>query len=271
MTTSTTADTEPVPTSSIRSHRHGGVVHVVLAAAENGNTIDRDFTGRLAEVVADMTSVRCLAITAEGRNFCLGGDVEGFAAAPDPRAYVDALARELHASLVELDRAAVPVVVGVQGWAAGAGLSLVLAADVVVVERSARFRTAYGAIGLSPDGGMSWTLPRAVGNARALDMLLTNRPMDAEEALTAGMASRVVDDGSATEAALTIAQAIASGPTRALSAARRLVRDGRDAPFPVHLDAERARISAQAGGPEGREGVAAFVGRRAAVWSDVVS
>jgi 2-(1,2-epoxy-1,2-dihydrophenyl)acetyl-CoA isomerase len=210
--------------------------------------------------------VRCILITAEGPHFCLGGDVAGFAAAPDPGGYVDELAAALHTSLVRLDAAGVPVVVGAQGWAAGAGLSLVLAADVVVLERGARLRTAYAGIGLSPDGGMSWTLPRAIGRARAMDMLLTNRPMGAEEALAAGLASRVVDDGTGAAAALAIARAIAGGPRGALAAARALA--GRDRSFPAHLDAERASISGQAAGPEGREGVAAFLDRRAPAWPD---
>jgi 2-(1,2-epoxy-1,2-dihydrophenyl)acetyl-CoA isomerase len=142
----------------------------------------------------------------------------------------------------------------------------VLAADIVVLERSVRLRSAYSAIGLTPDGGMSWTLPRAIGTARAMDMLLTNRPMDAAEALAAGLASRVVEDGTATQVAAEIAREIAIGPARALAATRALVRAGRDRTFAAQLDAEQASISAQAGGPEGREGVAAFLGRRPPEW-----
>lgn len=99
-----------------------------------------------------------------------------------------------------------------------------------------------------------------------MDMLLTNRPMDADEAVTAGLASRVVPDGSAPHAALEVARGIAAGPPRALAATRTLVRDGRDRPYAAHLDAERASISTQADGPEGREGVAAFLDRRRAEW-----
>jgi 2-(1,2-epoxy-1,2-dihydrophenyl)acetyl-CoA isomerase len=179
----------------VRTSRDGALLHVVLAAPGHGNTIDLDFTVGLAAALADLADVRCIALTAEGSNFCLGGDIGGFAAARDPGGHVDELARDLHENLLRLDTAGVPVVVGVQGWAAGAGLGLVLAADIAVLERSARLRTAYTAIGLSPDGGVSWRLPLAVGTTRAMDLLLTNRPMDAEEALAAGLASRIVETG----------------------------------------------------------------------------
>jgi 2-(1,2-epoxy-1,2-dihydrophenyl)acetyl-CoA isomerase len=251
----------------VRAARDGALLRLELAAAERGNTIDPAFTAALAAGLADLDGVRCVVLTAEGRNFCLGGDIAGFHAAPDPAAYIDRLVGDLHASLVRLESAGVPVVVGVQGWAAGAGLSLVLAADVVVLERTTRLRTAYSAVGLSPDGGMSWTLPRAVGTARGMDMFLTNRAMDAAEAATAGLASRVVDEGTAADVAVGIAHEIASGPPRALVVTRDLVRAGRDTTFAAALDAERACIAAQAGSAEGREGVAAFLEGRRPRWT----
>jgi 2-(1,2-epoxy-1,2-dihydrophenyl)acetyl-CoA isomerase len=254
-------------TDRIRASRDGPLLSIVLAAPERGNTIDLDFTAELAAALSDLDGVGCILLTAEGKNFCLGGDVGGFASAADPAAYVHQLAGELHTSLVRLDSGEVPVVVGVQGWAAGAGLSLVLAADIAVLESSVRLRPAYSAIGLTPDGGMSWTLPRAIGAARAMDMLLTNRPMDAQEAVAAGLASRVVEDGTASQVALEIASEITAGPPQALAATRALVRAGRGRTFAEQLQAERASISARAGGPEGREGVAAFVGRRAPEWT----
>jgi 2-(1,2-epoxy-1,2-dihydrophenyl)acetyl-CoA isomerase len=259
----TTSDHPADSVPRITHSRDGRILRVHLTAPAQGNTIDLDFTAGLAEAVADLDGIGCVLLTAAGPNFCLGGDVAQFAGAEDPGAYIDELAADLHRSLVRLDTAGVPVVVAAQGWSAGAGLRLVLAGDVVVLEDGSRLRPAYSAIGLSPDGGMSWTLPRAVGRARAMDMLLTNRVMDAAEALTAGLASRVVSDGTAVQVAEDIARQIAAGPARALAAARTLVRDGRDRDLAAHLDAERASISTQAGGPEGREGVAAFLGRRA--------
>lgn len=267
MTRSVTRSVTRQATGPVRTALAGGVLEIELAAPERGNTIDLAVTGALVEATASLDGVGAVLITAQGRNFCLGGDLGAFAAADDPATFIGELAREFHLALRRLDEAGVPVVVGAQGWSAGAGLSLLLAGDIIVLETGSRLRAAYTAIGLTPDGGLSWTLPRAVGAARAMDMLLTNRPMDAGEALAAGLAGRVVADGTAADAARTLARQIAAGPGAALRATRSLVRAGRGAGFAEHLDAERRSIAAAAGGPQGREGVAAFVARRAPDWA----
>lgn len=251
----------------IHVSRENGLLEIVLGSPERGNTIDHQFTAELVAAVNDLGEIGCVLITAQGRNFCLGGDLVGVGASDDPGRYIDDLARKFHLALGRLDTAGVPVVAAVQGWSAGAGLSLLLAADIVVLEQGARLRTAYAGVGFTPDGGLSWTLPRAVGQARAMDMLLTNRPLDADEALAAGLASRVVPDGTAADTARQLARAIAGGPRRALSTARGLTRAARQRPYLDHLDAERTAIAAQAGGAEGIEGVAAFLERRAPEWA----
>jgi 2-(1,2-epoxy-1,2-dihydrophenyl)acetyl-CoA isomerase len=106
-------------------------------------------------------------------------------------------------------------VVGVQGWAAGGGLSLALLGDVLVLGRSARVRAAYTAIGLTPDGGLSWTLPRAVGASRARDLILTNRAVSATDAVAMGLASRVVDDQELRATVDSLAAELADGATGA--------------------------------------------------------
>jgi 2-(1,2-epoxy-1,2-dihydrophenyl)acetyl-CoA isomerase len=121
---------------------------------------------------------------------------------------------------------AVPIVVGVQGWAVGGGLSLALLGDVLVLGRSARVRAAYTAIGLTPDGGMSWTLPRVVGASRARDLILTNRAISAAEAEAMGLATRVVDDQELRATVDRLAAELADGATDALGAARDLVHRG---------------------------------------------
>jgi 2-(1,2-epoxy-1,2-dihydrophenyl)acetyl-CoA isomerase len=157
-------------------------------------------------------------------------------------------------------------VIGVNGWAAGIGLSLVLVGDVVVLAESARLRPAYTAIGLTPDGGMTATLPAAVGRARAMDMFLTNRPMGAAEALTAGLASRVVPDDELRTATDALAATVAAGPAEALASTKRLVREAAGTLSDGHFDAEAASIGARGLSPEGREGITAFLGKRAPAW-----
>jgi 2-(1,2-epoxy-1,2-dihydrophenyl)acetyl-CoA isomerase len=145
-------------------------------------------------------------------------------------------------------------------------MSLVLAADIAVAGVSTRLRPAYPAIGLTPDGGLSWTLPRAVGAARARHILLTDRVLDADEALALGLVATVVPDDEVTAEADGLAQRLADGPTRALGRTKRLVRAEDD--LDAHLDAEADAIAESVTDAEGREGVAAFRERRAPRFGD---
>jgi 2-(1,2-epoxy-1,2-dihydrophenyl)acetyl-CoA isomerase len=249
----------------IRVEEADGVVRLVLCNPGAHNVVDHAFGAEfVAATTGPATRARCVEIVAEGPNFCVGGDVRGFAA--DPSGGLEELAHTFHAgerALLALD---VPVVVGVNGWAAGIGLSLVLTADVVVMGSSARVRPAYTAIGLTPDGGMTATLPAAVGRARAMDLFLTNRPMPAEEALAAGLASRVVPDADLRTETDGIAAAVAAGPLGALAGTKKLVRAAAGTLTDAHLDAEATSIGACGASPEGREGVTSFVEKRPPRW-----
>jgi hypothetical protein len=150
----------------------------------------------------------------------------------------------------------------VQGWAAGGGLSLALLGDVLILGRSARVRSAYTAIGLTPDGGMSWTLPRAVGVSRARDLILTNHAVSAAEAEAMGLASRVVDDQELRVTVDSLAAELADGATDALGAARDLVHGGLSRGFAEQREEEGRSIAARADSAQGREGVRAFIERR---------
>ncbi|GAA4777043.1 enoyl-CoA hydratase-related protein [Actinomycetospora chlora] len=249
----------------IRVEQADGVCRLVLASPERHNAVDHAF-GRqfLAATTGPARDARCVEIVAEGANFCVGGDIGGFAAEPDRS--LSELADAFHAGERALLDLAVPVVVGVNGWAAGIGLSLALCGDVVVLGEGARLRPAYTAIGLTPDGGMTATLPAAAGRARAMDMFLTNRPMGAAEALACGLASRVVDDDSLRLATDGVAEQIAAGPTAALAATKRLVRQANGVLSAEHLDAESASIGERGKSAEGREGITAFLGKRAPRW-----
>ena len=249
----------------IRVEEADGVVRLVLVNPDGPNVVDHVFGEEfLAAMTGPATDARCVEIVAEGANFCVGGDVRGFATEPDSS--LSDLADHFHAGERALLALAAPVVIGVQGWAAGIGLSLALTADVLVMGTSARVRPAYTAIGLSPDGGMTALLPAAVGRARALDMFLTNRAMGADEALTAGLAARVVPDADLRAETDALAAAIAAGPPRALAATKRLVREAAATLTDRVLDAESASIGERGSSPEGREGITAFIEKRRAVW-----
>jgi 2-(1,2-epoxy-1,2-dihydrophenyl)acetyl-CoA isomerase len=250
--------------SRIRVEREGRVLRIVLVRPEQGNAIDPEFVDELRAAAFQLDgNVGCLAIVAEGKTFCVGGDVRVFAEAAEPGPSVHAWATGFHQAVLALMASAVPIVVGVQGWAVGGGLSLALLGDVLVLGRSARVRAAYTAIGLTPDGGMSWTLPRAVGASRARDLIPTNRAISAAEAEAMGLATRVVDDQELRATVDRLAAELADGATDALGAARDLVHGGWSRDFAEQLDEEAKAIAARADSGQGREGVRAFVERRA--------
>ena len=163
-----------------------------------GNTIDMALARALIDAAVrcdEDKAIRCIVLTGRGRLFCGGGDVSAFAEAGDDiSAFLRELAGALHEAISRLMRMKKPLVVLVNGPAAGAGLSLALAGDITLAAKSAHFTAAYGALGLTPDGGMTWSLPRLVGYRRAQEIILSNRRVSAEEAAAIGLVTRVVAD-----------------------------------------------------------------------------
>lgn len=245
----------------------GGLARVTLRRPEAGNAIDLETARALREAARACARqhVRAVLLTGEGRSFCVGGDLREFAAfAGDALAkHLIAVTDALHDALREFAAIDAPLVAAVQGAAAGAGVGLAVAADLTLAADDASFTAAYTGIGYSPDAGISWSLPRLVGPKRALDLLLTNRRVPATEAAEIGLVSRVVAADALNAEADRTAEALRRGPTAAFGATRRLVAAGPTADLGPHLDAEARSIAALAASDTGREGVAAFLGKRA--------
>ena len=246
--------------------REGAVARITLNRPDAGNAVDPALAAQLAVAADDVAAdgaVRCVVLTGAGRLFCAGGDIGGMAAAGDdaPR-FLHDLAATLHGAIVTLSTMAKPLLVLVNGPAAGAGLSLALLGDVVVAARSAHFTAAYTGIGLTPDGGMSWLLPRLVGLRRAQAMILTNQRVCAEDAERLGLVSQVVDDADLVGEGDRIAARLVAAPTAAIGAARGLLMAGATATLRDHLDREATTIAAAGATAEGREGVSAYLARR---------
>lgn len=253
--------------------RDGRVLRVVVATAERNASLHPE---GVAEGTAAVRTIGpetgAILLVGTGPAFCTGGDVASFGAAGadgggaggDVAAFIRAVADAFHAFLLALVEAPVPVVAAVHGAAAGAGMSLVCAADLAVGGTSTILKPGYPSLGFTPDGGMSWTLPRLVGAGRARSILLRDRMLDAATALDYGIFTEVVGDAEVSSTAEKIARKLADGPTRALGGIKRLVADGEHRGLTEHLDAEAASIAASAAHPEGREGVAAFNERRRA-------
>lgn len=244
----------------------GPIARLTLVRGDAGNALDLDMAEGLREaahrVAAGREDLAAVLFEAEGRNFCVGGDLRAFATATDQGKYVQRLAESVHEALAVLVASPVPVITVVHGVAAGAGLGLALAGDLVFAGRGARFRTAYTAAGLSPDCGVSWVLPRLLGSARALDLALTNRLLTAEDAERSGLVSRVVDDSVLATEATKTAHLLCEGSSAAMAQAKRLMRTAVDAGLELHLADEARTITRLASTPDGREGVAAFLGKR---------
>ena len=242
------------------------VAWLTLARPEKRNAVDPEFAFRLhelAEHCAANQAIRCVVLTGSGKFFCVGGDIDAFSAAgEDAEAAVGALARSFHAGIHRLATMEKPLVTAINGPAAGAGLSLAILGDIALAAASAHFTSAYSAVGLTPDGGASWWLPRLIGMRRAQEMILTNRRIGAEEAATIGLVTRVVPDDALRTEASTVASALAKGPVRTLARCRALLVESATADLSTQLDREAASIAESAGAAEGREGVAAFLAKR---------
>ncbi|MBK8437429.1 MAG: enoyl-CoA hydratase/isomerase family protein [Austwickia sp.] len=202
--------------------------------------------------------VGSVLVSGAGKRFCAGGDMAAMAGADDPAAFGRDLADNLDVAFQALASLPKPTVVVVQGAVAGAGLALMLSCDIVIAEQSTRFRAAYPSVGLTPDTGLSWLLPRAIGTVRALDLLLTNRLLTAAEARAMGLAARVVEDGHGYDIGAGIAADLAAGPTYALGCTKTLVRSSWESDRGTHGQAESRAIHDVAGTPFARDAIARF-------------
>ncbi|WP_045747435.1 enoyl-CoA hydratase/isomerase family protein [Actinoplanes rectilineatus] len=269
-----------------------GVATVELTRPRAGNAITLEMAQELGRAAEKVAGARVVVLRAAGRFFCVGGDLPSFAAAEgtavaeaavaepavgkaaadelaaaeETAARVAATAQALHVAVRAFAAGDAPVIARVQGVAAGAGLSLVAGADVVVASEQAAFVFAYAAAGLSPDGGASWFLPRRIGAQRAFELALTNRRLDAATARQWGLVTRVVDGEQLDDAVQEYADAALRSSTGSLGAVKRLLAASTAASLDGQLDSEVAELAARAGSPDGREGIAAVVARRRPVF-----
>lgn len=243
-----------------------GVLALPISLDAKGNALDGGAVAQsgaaLDALLAGDIDAGAVLLVGLGKNFCAGGNVAGFASADDRSAHVRDLAELLHGVIRGLDEVTVPVVAAVAGWAAGAGLSLALSADFSVGGPDTRLLAAYPGIGLSPDGGMSWRLPRAIGQSAARAFIIGNEPVDGARAYRMGMITTFVEDD-VRIAAGELAVRLAAGPRASYTATKKLLRDSEGATLAQQLDAERDSIAALAAHPDGVEGVDAFVAKRA--------
>jgi 2-(1,2-epoxy-1,2-dihydrophenyl)acetyl-CoA isomerase len=207
--------------------------------------------------------VRAVALTGSGRGFCGGGDLAAFSGATDGMpALIRRITTYLHAAVSRFTRMDAPLVIAVNGVAAGAGMSLALTGDIVIAAESARFTMAYTRAGLVPDGSSSFFLPRLVGLRRAQELMLTNRTLTAAEALDWGLVTEVVPDQELLSRMCTVAADFAKGPTRAFGGVKKLLASSASESLETQMERETRAIAASAGTADAREGVTAFLEKR---------
>jgi len=233
--------------SPIRFSIVQGVARLVLANPGNRNAVDRAFVAALTKAtlacVRDET-IRVITITAEGPAFCVGADLSALHKDPaGPAGFIQFLADEFHASLLRLRAASAPVVVAVQGVAAGGGFGVVCSADIAIAARSAMLTSAYTASGLTPDVGATWFTPRLVGRQRAFDLLATNPHLSAEDALTGGLITRIAEDGELETALQRIVETLLEQPVGTAARLKKLLAASPTSSLAEQLDREAASIA----------------------------
>ncbi len=210
---------------------------------------------------------RAMVITGEGRGFCSGANLSELSAGGDLSTAGDALEVIYHPFLRKLREFKLPILTAVNGAAAGIGMSLAMMGDIICASKSAYFVQSFSRVGLVPDGGSSWMLPRVVGAARARELSLLAEKLPAEKALEWGMINRVFEDDRLIQDTLAIATQLANGPTFALNLIRQLYTASPHNSFEEQIDMEARLQTMAAHNPDFWEGVAAFMQKRPANFS----
>jgi 2-(1,2-epoxy-1,2-dihydrophenyl)acetyl-CoA isomerase len=234
-----------------------------MCQPERGNPVDLAFVHDLRDAVARARAddVRVVVLEAEGKAFCVGGDIKAFAAAEDPAVLIREVADVLHEAVLGLMSLDAVVVSVVRGTAAGAGFPLAAAADLVLASSQARFTLAYTKIGLTPDGGSS-LLAATVGLHRALSWALLNPVLSAAELQSAGVVTAVHEPDELDAARDALVRQLLAGSRDAQAGAKHLLRRVAAADAKQALDREAVRVS-EAAGRDGKEGFRAFLDKRA--------
>jgi len=247
------------------------VGHITFNRPEQANALSLHTVKELLQVVLacdDDPDVRAVLIDAKGKMFSAGGNVKYF---HDQGERLSVTLKEmttyLHAAQSRLARMTAPVVIAVNGTAAGGGMSLAISGDLTLAAESAKFTMAYTAAGLSPDGGSTFNLPRLIGVQRTRELMLTNRVLSAAEALEWGLITRVVPDADLAKEAGALARKLAQGPTRALGAVKHMLADTLSTPYETQMELESQMISEMGRTKDAREGIEAFTSKRKPTFS----
>ena len=250
--------------------RQGGVVIITLNRPDQANVLSDDMARSMVKAIDQVTrdtSARCVLIAAKGRHFCAGGNIADFARAGDDLGSgIGSFLPELQNAILRLASLPVPVISALNGPIGGGGIGVALCADIVLAAESMKLRGGYSAIGLTPDIGVSWFLTRLVGPMRAKQILFTNEAWDARQCLAAGIVAVVHPDDQLERAALELATRLSQGSTGSLARIKDLVDGTTHRSFAEQLELEVRYMGESAASADAREGVRAFMEKRAPVF-----
>ena len=252
--------------STLLLDKQGATATITLNRPDAANGLNYQMATELADAAQQCAvdkHIKAVILTGSGRFFCAGGDIKSMLEYGDNvETGLKSIADQLHRALSTLARMDAPLVVAVNGTAAGAGFSAAIAGDLVVAAESASFTMAYTKVGLSPDGSSSYYLPRLVGLRRAQELMYTNRVLSAAEALDWGLVNKVVADQDLVTAATKLADMFVAGSKGSNSAVKQLLLQTFNNSVETQMELESRAISACAASDDGREGVAAFLDKR---------
>jgi 2-(1,2-epoxy-1,2-dihydrophenyl)acetyl-CoA isomerase len=250
----------------LRFEVRDGIGLISLNRPSDGNAITLEMAREMLEVASrcdEDPEVRAVVVTGNGKMFCVGGDLKTFAAQGDRIShYMKEVTQAFHATISRFNWMDAPVIGAINGIAAGGGFSLALSTDIAIAAESAKFTMAYTKIGLTPDGSSSYFLARLVGLRRAKEIALLNPVVPARQALEWGLINQVVADDQVLPVALELARQLSLGPTQSLGETKRLILSGATESLESQMEKESRAIAAMAGSAGGREGIAAFIGKR---------
>lgn len=244
--------------------RDGAIARITLNRPDRLNAFTKAMHGELRDVLADLGDARVVVLTGAGRGFCAGQDLNDRAAAPGQTVDLGETVEDSWNPLIRtLTSIPQPVIARVNGVAAGAGANIALACDIVVAAQSAKFIQSFSALGLIPDSGGTWILPRLAGQARALGLALTGEPLSAQQAADWGLIWKCVDDESLDGEVDALANRLAGLPPLGLAAIKQMIRASWLHSLDEELDLQAGAMRRLGFTDDYREGVAAFLEKRA--------
>lgn len=240
-----------------------GIARLTLNRPDRLNSFTVQMHEEVADALSRLEGARVLVLTGAGRGFCAGQDLNDRAVAPGEAVDLGESVEERYNPLIrKLTRLPFPVIARINGVAAGAGANIALACDIVIAAKSAKFIQSFANIGLIPDSGGTWVLPRLVGQARALGLALTAEPLTAEKAAEWGLIWKSVEDDQLDSEVDTLAARFATAPTRGLARIKQMIRESWGHSLDEELDLQRDSMRELGYSEDYREGVAAFMEKR---------